>query len=153
METKEIAGYDFKEWEAIKEEYRKDCNQLAQLNKPFGTLISELFEKEKINETIFADKTKLGVNMYQRLKHKTSKSDPPRMYTLISVCVGLNLSVSTAQTLLYSLGLDFQKTNEVHYAYTYLLTRCRGKSIGECNEILKGLGIAEKYRLGSHSPK
>lgn len=39
------------------------------------------------------------------------------------------------------------------YAYTFLLTRCRGKNIDECNAILEKLGIESKYWLGSFARK
>ncbi len=57
------------------------------------------------------------------------------------------------QALLNSLGLDFNRFNKRDYAYTLLLTRCRGKGIEECNEILEELGIEEKYWLGFHARK
>lgn len=41
--------------------------------------------------------------------------------------------------------------NMSYYAYIFLLTECRGKSVMECNEILEALGIEEKYRLGSYA--
>ena len=53
----------------------------------------------------------------------------------------------------YTHLLGFNRFSKRDYAYTFLLTRCRGKSIDECNEILKGLGIEERYWLGSYAKK
>ncbi len=49
-----------------------------------------------------------------------------------------------AQALLYSLGLGFNRFNKRDYAYTFLLTQCRDRSIDQCNEILGQLGIEQK---------
>ena len=57
------------------------------------------------------------------------------------------------QALLYSLGLGFNRFSKRDYAYTFLLTRCRGKTIDECNQILEKLGIEQKYWLGSYAKR
>lgn len=101
----------------------------------------------------FAEKTHLSENMLYRLKKQVDEKDPPQRNTLVSVCVGYNLDLMMTQALLYSLGLGFNRFSKRDYAYTFLLTRCRGKSIDECNEILKGLGIEERYWLGSYAKK
>ena len=43
--------------------------------------------------------------------------------------------------------------NKNDYAYSFILTQCRGKSVDECNEILKKLGIEEGYLLGEYARK
>lgn len=99
----------------------------------------------------FADKTQLSANMLYRLKKQVDEKDPPQRNTLITVAVAYNLDLMMTQALLYSLGLGFNRFSKRDYAYTFLLTRCRGKSIDECNDILEKLGIEEKYRLGRHA--
>lgn len=101
----------------------------------------------------FAYKTEFSPNMLSRLKNQVDETDLPKMYTLISVCVGYDLDLLMAQALLHSLGLGFNRNKKRDYAYSFLLTRCRGKSIQECNEILEKLGIEPKFWLGSHSRK
>lgn len=151
MENEYIAGYEYKEWEKIENEFRKDYEKSTKYNKSFQTLIREILENE--TERSFADKTELSENMLYRLKNQVDEKDPPQRSTLISVCVGYNLDLMMAQALLYSLGLGFSRNNKRDYAYSFLLTRCRGKSISECNEILKKLDIEEKYYLGVHARK
>lgn len=101
----------------------------------------------------FAEKTHLSENMLYRLKKQVDEKDPPQRNTLVSVCVGYNLDLMMTQALLYSLGLGFNRFSKCDYAYTFLLTRCRDKSIDECNEILEELGIEEKCWLGSYAKK
>ena len=57
------------------------------------------------------------------------------------------------QFLLHSLGLGFNRYSKRDYSYSFLLTRCRGKEVVSCNEILKNLGIEERYYLVAHARK
>ena len=86
----------------------------------------------------------LNENMLHRLKNKVDKTDPPRMSTLISVCVGYDVNLGLAEEMLHSLGCSFNNRKVRDNAYRLLLTKCRGKDIEECNEILKELGITGK---------
>ena len=111
--------------------------------------ISSVLEDETYKS--FADTTQLSANMLYRLKKQVDEKDPPQRNTLITVAVAYNLDLMMTQALLYSLGLGFNRFSKRDYAYTFLLTRCRGKSINQCNDILEKLGIEEKYRLGPHA--
>ena len=151
MEKTSIAGYSFAEWTKIQNQFIKDYQKYSLCNKSFSELITQILDGETYMS--FADKTQLSPNMLYRLKQQVDEKNPPQRNTLISVCIGYHLDLIMAQTLLHSLGLGFNAFNKRDYAYTFLLTRCRDKSIDECNEILKGLGIEEKYWLGSYAKK
>lgn len=151
MANEYIAGYEYVEWEKLEKEFKRDYANSTKYNKSFQTLIREILEGE--TDRSFVDKTELTENMLYRLKNQVDEKDPPQRSTLISVCVGYNLDLMMAQALLYSLGLGFSHNNKRDYAYSFLLTRCRGKSIRECNEILTKFGIEEKYHLGVHARK
>lgn len=71
----------------------------------------------------------------------------------MSVAVGYNLDYQLTEKLCDSIGVTFVLSNTRDYAYQFLLTNCRGKSVDECNEILEQLGIEERYCLGSHAQK
>lgn len=146
-----IAGYTYDEWEKLQKEFEKDYANSTKYNKSFRTLIREVLEGE--TDMAFSYKTGLSPNMLSRLRNRVDEKDPPQRNTLISVCIGYNLDLLMTQSLLYSLGLGFNRNNKRDYAYSFLLTRCRGKSIEECNEILKGLGVEERYWLGQHARK
>ncbi len=146
-----IAGYSYSEWEKVEKDFHRDFANSTKYNKSFGEMIGEVLEGE--SDMSFADKTELSANMLYRLRKQVDEKDPPQRNTLISVCIGYNLDLMMTQALLHSLGLDFNRFNKRDYAYSFLLTRCRGKSINECNEILERLGIEEKYWLGSHARK
>lgn len=146
-----LAGYTYEEWEKLEKEFLNDYEKSTVYNKSFGELISEILECETYMS--FAEKTHLSENMLYRLKKQVDEKDPPQRNTLISVAVGYNLDLMMTQALLYSLGLGFNRFSKRDYAYTFLLTRCRGKTIDECNQILEKLGIEQKYWLGSYAKR
>ncbi|MEY8284589.1 hypothetical protein AALA13_12280 [Lachnospiraceae bacterium 50-23] len=146
-----LAGYSYDEWVKLEKEFLEDYEKSTKYNKSFSELISEILDEETYMS--FAEKTQLSENMLYRLKKQVDEKDPPQRNTLISVSVGYHLDLMMTQALLYSLGLGFNRFSKRDYAYTFLLTRCRGKSIDECNNILEKLGIEKKYWLGSYARK
>ncbi len=143
--TKMIAGYDYKRMGTSESLFLKDYENSTRYNKPFSALISDVLENETYKS--FADKTGLSENMLYRLKKQVDEKDPPQRNTLITVCIAYKLDLMMAQTLLYSLGLGFNRFNKRDYAYTFLLTQCRDRSIDQCNEILGQLGIEQNTGL------
>ena len=150
MMKNRIAGYS-KELEDIIREFRRDLENSKKINKSFREMIREILKDE--SDMSFMSRTDLSGNMLYRLRNQVDENDPPQRSTLISVCVGYDIDLMTALSLLDSLGLGFNRHNPRDYAYSFLLTRCRGKDVDECNEILKELGISEKYFLGKHARK
>lgn len=139
-------GDSFHELESLIEKFNRDYKLFSEYNKSFSDLMNEVLKGESEKE--FMIKTGLGIGMMYRLKNQISKEDIPNRCTIISVCIGYDLDIMMAQTLLHSLGLDFNCYNKRDYAYAFILTECRGKNIEECNEILKALGVQEKDLLG-----
>ena len=91
--------------------------------------------------------------MFSRIRTQVDKKDPPQRSTLISIAIGYNLDYQITSELLKSIGVRFILSNPRDYAYQFLLTNCRGKSVDDCNEILEALGIEEKHWLGMHARK
>lgn len=143
MDNTYLPGYTYDEWVKLEKEFFDDYEKSTKYNKSFSELISDVLEDETYMS--FADKTELSANMLYRLKNQVDEKDPPQRSTLISVAVAYNLDLMMTQALLYSLGLGFNRFSKRDYAYTFLLTRCRGKSIAECNAILEELGIKELF--------
>lgn len=71
----------------------------------------------------------------------------PSMQMLVAICISLNLDTKQSTALLASLGRCFQSTRKEDYAYMYLIENHRGKTIEQCNSILKDLGIDERFWL------
>lgn len=136
-------------WKKVKSQFETDYTRYNAHIKSFHTLINELLKDE--TEGTFARKTGLSLNMFSRIRSVVDRENPPQRSTLMSIAVGYHLDYQITARLLQSLGLDFILSNKRDYAYQFLLTNCRGKSVDECNEILECLGIEEKYWLGSHA--
>ena len=151
MDNEYLAVYSYDEWRKLEKEFLDDYEKSTKYNKSFSELISEVLKDETYST--FADRTHLSENMLYRLKNQVDEKDPPQRSTLISVSVGYHLDLMMTQALLYSLGLGFNRFSKRDYAYTFLLTRCRGKNIDECNAILEKLGIEQKYWLGSYAKR
>ncbi len=146
MNSECIAGYSLEKWKKIKTEFYKDLENHREYDIPFRTLINEILKNETSGS--FAMKTELEPNMFSRLKHKVDDSDPCQKNTIITVCVAYKLDLMMAQALLHSLGSGLNGRNKNDYAYAFILTRCREKTIQECNDILKNFGLKRSYLLG-----
>ena len=143
--------YTEEEWEKIKIQFDSDFSRYNKHIKSFRELINELLQGE--TEGSFERKTGLSPNMFSRIRTQIDKQNPPQRNTLMSVAVGYNFDYQITVALLESIGLKFILSNPRDYAYQFLLTNCRGKTVDECNDILKCLGIEEKYWLGIHARK
>ncbi len=151
MSTDKIGGYTPEEFQKLEKQFHKDYQMYNKHIKSFSELINEILEGE--TDRTFVEKTGLSYNMFSRIRKYVDKNNPPQRNTLMSVAVGYGLDYQLTSALLDSIGLSFILSNKRDYAYQFLLTNCRGKSVDECNKILEHLGIEEKYQLGFHARK
>ena len=140
-----------KERKDLEEQFNNDFKRYNSHIKSFRVLINEILDGE--TEGTFVRKTGLSPNMFSRIRTQVDKKDPPQRSTLISIAIGYNLDYQITSELLKSIGVRFILSNPRDYAYQFLLTNCRGKSVDDCNEILEALGIEEKHWLGMHARK
>lgn len=137
--------YDNKEWERIYGRFKDDFNRTKRHNKPFNELMIDIIDDMGLDAKEFAYRTTLNEMAFSRIQRPNYQ---PKMYTLITICMGLGFDMLMTLTLLEPLGRSFIKTNKVHYAYCRLITDYRGASIEKCNEILRRFGIDENNLLG-----
>ncbi|MBR1641621.1 MAG: hypothetical protein IJ683_04775 [Butyrivibrio sp.] len=133
--------YDF---EKMTEEYTRSYNLLCEVNEPFHVKMKKIFDYLQIDRLSFEEKTGLHTKFFTDFQRE---GYIPRMSTFISMCMGLNLDLATAESLLASAKVAFDKTDRLHCAYIYLLTKHQGLNIEDCNKILKYLGYTEKKQL------
>lgn len=95
----------------------------------------------------FSEITGLGPSTYDRIKRGTDEW-VPSLTTFMTFCMVYQLNITLVKELRHSFGYDFNPRNRVHEAYVYLLVHCQGKSLMYCNNVLKALGIEDKYYLG-----
>lgn len=138
------ADYDEKLMEA---EFEEGYKIMCAINEPFHKKMDTIFKMKKITSYTFVEKTKLNRQYYSKFR---AEGYIPRMDTFISMCMGLNLDLPTAESLLASMRLGFDKTDRRHCAYMFLLTHYQGLCIDDCNKILRKLGFDdEKHLLGT----
>jgi len=121
----------------------KRINQICLLSQDFDFTFQEQFKKlckrnKEINAKNFADRTGYSVQRFYRMNNGATTS----METFVAFCIAFEIDIKNATKLLRSLGITFKPTDVAHCAYSYLISECVGKSLLECNEILKELGIA-----------
>ena len=147
----------------IKKEFMEDFELALKHNKSFSAMMQEIIKDRDAKEYYsgrtkdvriksrrdFQRVTELSPSVYDRIMDKDpEKNYIPSLQTVMTLCIVYNLSMGMAYTLLGSVGVTFKGDDKVHNAYILILTKCRGKSIDECNKILKEIGIEEKYWLG-----
>lgn len=137
---------DYNEQE-MQAQFEESYEILCKTNEPFHVKMEKIYEFKKMTPYKFTESTELNRKFYNEFKRE---GYIPRMSTFISMCMGFNLDLPAAESLLSSLSLGFEKTDRLDCAYMFLLTHYQGMCIEDCNKILRGLGITEeKYLLGS----
>lgn len=136
------------------ERFREDFKLSLENNTIFCDYIKHIMDSKGITIDELVEKSRLSKQTVHRLrsgKHRTMNNKVvdylPEDKTLIAFCIACQLDMMNAMQLFGTLGRGFIPTSEVHYAYCYLITNCRGRTITECNEVLGQLGIEEKDLL------
>lgn len=117
---------------------------LCKTNEPFHSKMEKIYEYKEMTSTKFVECTGLVRKYYGCFK---KEGYIPAMKTFMSMCMGFNLDLAAAESLLASLSLGFDKTDKLHCAYMFLLTRYQGLCIEDCNTILRDLGFNQPSQL------
>lgn len=102
-----------------KKEFEESYKILCSINEPLHEKIKKIFEMKKITVSKFERCTGLGRYYYYNFQRE---GYIPMMSALVSLCMGLNLDLPTAESLLAPTKYSFNYTNRVHCAYVFLLT-------------------------------
>lgn len=141
-----IEKYEEEQEQQIISRYNEDYSNSQKMIKPFKEIFADIVGTDTPAE--FEEKTGLRGQMLSTLKKWVNRETPSSKGTIVSVCVGYNVGLPIAQELLRSQGSSFNPHSKRDSAYIMLLTECRGKTVEECNEILKKIGIKKTFRLG-----
>lgn len=142
--------------EAVWTEYDKfkhDYDLSVENNKKFHEIVNDIMESKNLTVESLQRISKIDKRTIYRMKDGMIKTKTremeylPTLKTIIAFCIACELDMLNAITLLESLGLSFKRTSKLHYAYCYLIINCRGKSICECNNILRDFGIDKEDLL------
>lgn len=131
----------------MEEQFNESYEIMCKTNEPFHIKMNKIYEYKNMNKQKFVNRTGLHKRFYKKF---ISEGYIPTMKTFISMCMGFNLDLPAAESLLASLSLGFEKTDRLDCAYMFLLTHYQGFCIEDCNRILQDLGFKEaKDLLGS----
>jgi len=150
MKLEEKKEQVWKEYERFKKDYALSLKS----NKAFSELVTSIMDERGYTVEKLCELSGIDTRTIYRLrsgKIKNSKGEEreylPHVKTIIAFSIACDLDMLMTITLLESLGLSFKRTSETHYAYCFLIVNCRGKSIDECNDMLRKLKIDEEYLL------
>ena len=135
------------DFDSMKSEYEENFAFLCASNEPFHIKMKRIYELTGVDKEDFEEHTGFYGNFFRYI---TKEDYTPSMSAFISMCMGLSLDYATAESLLSTVKVAFNKTDPLHCAYIYLLESHKGLNIEDCNKILKHLGFhEEKQLLGS----
>jgi transcriptional regulator with XRE-family HTH domain len=135
------------------DKFKEDYNRSVKHNKSFGDMITEIMTDKNITIEELIEKSTISKSTIERMRSGKIKTRHgvseyiPFLNTIVAFCIACDVDMLMTITLLESLGLSFRRTDEVHYAYCYLIVNCRGESIDSCNNVLKGLKIKKEFHL------
>lgn len=130
---------DEKELKACCQRFNQIYNLTQEINYTFAERFAKLcMSNKEITAKNFADYTGYSAQRFYRMNNGKTTS----METFVAFCIVFEVDIQNAVDLLRSLGIAFNPTNIAHCAYSYLISECKGKSLLECNEILKAVGVA-----------
>jgi hypothetical protein len=101
-------------------------------------MVAELIREKGWNKKRFCDKTLLDEFVYARAmsNHKST----PNTRTILAICVGMDLSLTTTDTLLGASGFRLNNSKE-HLAFKFILRDMAGLPIEVRNAFLVSIGV------------
>lgn len=150
-----MKGLEITDEEKWIEEFNRQFNISRENNKTFAEMIRPIIERT--NTYNFCAKTELTEMTFSRfrclVKPNSKSKYLPKLNTFVAFCIGYEIDLPNAITLRRAYGRAFNVTDPVHYAYMYLISHYGGKPISECNDLLRKIGIEEKFLLRENSKK
>jgi len=110
-------------------------------------MVAMLIDDRGWSKKRFCENTLLDEFVYDRAmsNHKSK----PGFRTLMAICAGMDLGLTTTDTVLGASGFRLGNSKE-HLAYEFIIREMPGMSLGMRNDFLASVGIAP---LGSRTNK
>ena len=118
--------------------------------RPFGLQTEMLMKQKKWGVLQFCILTELNETMFSRVKKENYM---PTLRIFISLCIGLRLPMYAVNQLLRCKEVKISPRDKYYTEYFFVLENYKSRGIDGCNEVLKTLGVENKYLLGSHARK
>lgn len=136
-----------------KKKFEKEYELISDAQKTYMEIVLGIMQKMGIDEDTAASLTCLNKKVFTNLKKAEKVDSRVDKRIVVSIAVGFGLNVHVTEYILESCGQRFNTNERLDMAYIYLLEKCKGKTIEECNGILRDLGIEGRYMLGELSYK
>ncbi|NBI10735.1 hypothetical protein D1641_12035 [Colidextribacter sp. OB.20] len=153
MEPQYITAERFVLTDEEKKKFEEDYELTSDAQKTYVEIILGIMQKMGIDEEEATSLTCLNKKVFTNLKREEKVNSKVDKRIIISIAVGFRLNVHMAEYILESCGQRFNTNDRLDMAYIYLLEKCKGKTIEECNGVLRDLGIEGRYMLGELSYK
>lgn len=112
---------------------------LRSLPATFSGTLSEHMERLKLTNEKLAERSLISEGM---IRHYKKERREPKLSSVVSLCVGLQLPAQLGMDLVTKAGFSFKPT-ETHTAYWTIILTMTQNSIYECNEMLRAMNIPE----------
>ena len=106
-----------------------------QLSPNFNVALKQLRNWKKYTQEELAEKALLSDKTIRRLEK--SDDETPTLETVIAIIIALEIPPMLATKFISLAGHNLQSTKPKLMAYNFLIQYCTGKSIHECNEMLR----------------
>lgn len=133
--------------EEQKKQFDENYELTADAQKTCGQIILAIMDKKGISSFRATQLTGLNRSVFRKLKDPAAYISMP---LVISISIGFGLDVHLTEYILESNRMCFNTNHRLDKAYIHLIEEHKGKSIEDCNAILRDLGIEEKDFLGAH---
>lgn len=131
--------------DAQKADFERKYELTSDAQSTYGQIVLRIMSKMGID----AKKAEELTGLNRSLFHNLEKPDGVILKRfVVSIGVGFGLDVHSTEYMLESCGMRFNTNNRLDRAYILLLEEHKGKSIEDCNTILKELGVKGKDLLG-----
>ena len=131
--------------EEQKAEFDRKYDLTSDAQKTYGQVVLGIMEKMGIDAEEAENLTGLNIRLFNNL-HKPGGSIKKRF--VVSIAMGFGLDVHLTEYILESCSMKFNTNDRLDKAYITLIEEHKGKSIFECNAILRDWGIDGKDMLG-----
>ena len=112
-----------------------------QLPMTFSDCVVAHMDRLGISVEKLAERAGVSTKTIQRIRNELDYK--PKLGTIISICVGLQLPPPLGQDLVLKSGNVFMPGNQKHILYQWMLSGMYLKPIDECNELMKASNYKE----------
>ena len=121
-----------------------------EITTPFDAILKKIMREKKMTKNQLSDIANISIRSIERylmVRHDDFDDFMPSMKNIVAISVVCNLDILMVESLLDSLYVKFNKRKKRDRIYCWIIENHSGKSIPECNKIMRDLGLEYKHLL------